>query len=58
MSELKDKQEDKLKQDKNKTDESKNKKSEIIEQVQEIGGPKFEPTTYGDWQVKGRCSDF
>jgi len=26
---------------------------------QEIGGPKGpEPTRYGDWEVKGRCSDF
>jgi hypothetical protein len=25
----------------------------------EIGGPKGpEPTRYGDWEVKGRCSDF
>ncbi len=25
----------------------------------EIGGPKGpEPTRYGDWQFKGRCSDF
>jgi hypothetical protein len=25
----------------------------------EIGGPKgSEPTRYGDWEVKGRCSDF
>ena len=25
----------------------------------EIGGPKgLEPTRYGDWEVKGRCSDF
>jgi hypothetical protein len=26
---------------------------------QEIGGPKGpEPTRYGDWERKGRCSDF
>ncbi len=25
----------------------------------EIGGPKGpEPTRYGDWEVKGRCTDF
>jgi hypothetical protein len=25
----------------------------------EIGGPKGpEPTRYGDWEHKGRCSDF
>ncbi len=25
----------------------------------EIGGPKGpEPTRYGDWEQKGRCSDF
>jgi hypothetical protein len=27
--------------------------------AREIGGPKGpEPTRYGDWEVKGRCSDF
>jgi hypothetical protein len=27
--------------------------------VEEIGGPKGpEPTRYGDWEVKGRVSDF
>ena len=27
--------------------------------VREIGGPKGpEPTRYGDWEVKGRVSDF
>jgi len=25
----------------------------------EIGGPKgLEPTRYGDWEQKGRCTDF
>jgi hypothetical protein len=25
----------------------------------EVGGPKGpEPTRYGDWEVKGRCTDF
>lgn len=29
------------------------------ENIREIGGPKGpEPTRYGDWTVKGRCSDF
>ena len=27
--------------------------------IKEIGGPKGpEPTRYGDWEVKGRVSDF
>ena len=27
--------------------------------AKEIGGPKGpEPTSYGDWEVKGRCIDF
>ncbi len=27
--------------------------------VEEIGGPEGpEPTRYGDWERKGRCSDF
>ena len=36
-------------------------KKKIIEKkkVKEIGGPKGpEPTRYGDWEVKGRVSDF
>ena len=29
------------------------------ESVAEIGGPKGpEPTRFGDWERKGRCSDF
>ncbi|MDG3440738.1 DUF1674 domain-containing protein [Nitrospirillum amazonense] len=29
------------------------------EPVREIGGPTGpEPTRYGDWERKGRCSDF
>lgn len=29
------------------------------EKVPEIGGPKgAEPTRFGDWERKGRCSDF
>ena len=28
-------------------------------EIREVGGPKGpEPTRYGDWEVKGRCSDF
>ncbi len=28
-------------------------------QPEEIGGPKGpEPTRYGDWEQKGRCTDF
>jgi hypothetical protein len=27
--------------------------------AKEIGGPKSpEPTRYGDWEYKGRCTDF
>ena len=27
--------------------------------IKEVGGPKGpEPTRYGDWERKGRCSDF
>ena len=29
------------------------------EKEKEIGGPKGpEPTRYGDWEQKGRCTDF
>ncbi len=37
------------------------KKSKLTKQAvpKEIGGPKGpEPTRYGDWEVKGRVSDF
>ena len=35
---------------------SKKQKDKVIK---EIGGPKGpEPTRYGDWEVKGRVSDF
>ena len=36
------------------------KKKKIKKKViKEIGGPKGpEPTRYGDWEVKGRVSDF
>ena len=30
-----------------------------VAKVEETGGPKgAEPTRYGDWEKKGRCSDF
>ena len=37
----------------------KEKKKIKKKKVKEIGGPKGpEPTRYGDWEVKGRVSDF
>lgn len=40
--------------DKNNSEDNKNNES-----IEEIGGPKGpEPTRYGDWEVKGRVSDF
>ena len=45
----------KLEKEKKNLKESKRKKKV----VKEIGGPKGpEPTRYGDWEVKGRVSDF
>ena len=39
----------------NKTPKKRKKEKKIIE----VGGPKGpEPTRYGDWEVKGRVSDF
>ena len=36
-----------------------NSKKQKDKVVKEIGGPKGpEPTRYGDWEVKGRVSDF
>jgi hypothetical protein len=43
------------------TDPSPPKKPEpeATGRPKEIGGPKGpEPTRYGDWEVKGRCTDF
>jgi hypothetical protein len=46
------------------TGERKSSKSEAAEapapeRPKEIGGPSGpEPTRYGDWEHKGRCSDF
>ena len=38
---------------------NKNKKKKEKKEKKEIGGPKGpEPTRYGDWEVKGRVSDF
>tara|TARA_B100000686_G_C15795396_1_gene481720 strand:- start:227 stop:376 length:150 start_codon:yes stop_codon:yes gene_type:complete len=38
---------------------NKNKYKNKSRKVKEIGGPKGpEPTRYGDWEVKGRVSDF
>ncbi len=38
---------------------NKDKKQNKNKKVKEIGGPKGpEPTRYGDWEVKGRVSDF
>ena len=35
------------------------KSAEPKPKPKEIGGPKGpEPTRYGDWEVKGRCTDF
>ena len=37
----------------------KNKFKKRNKKIKEIGGPKgLEPTRYGDWEVKGRVSDF
>ncbi len=42
--------------EKNTPEKKKRKKRKVIK---EIGGPKGpEPTRYGDWEVKGRVSDF
>jgi hypothetical protein len=39
--------------------ETEPKKPEARKLPKEIGGPKGpEPTRYGDWEVKGRCTDF
>ena len=47
----------KIKQEKKKRNKTKKKK--IKKLSKEIGGPNGpEPTRYGDWEVKGRVSDF
>jgi hypothetical protein len=31
----------------------------VLPRPREVGGPKGpEPTRYGDWEQKGRCTDF
>ena len=47
---------EKKKEKKKNTYEEKKKERKVIK---EIGGPKGpEPTRYGDWEIKGRVSDF
>ena len=47
---------DKKKEKEKNTYEEKKKERKVIK---EIGGPKGpEPTRYGDWEIKGRVSDF
>jgi hypothetical protein len=42
-----------------KTPEAASVAAPKTEIAQEIGGPKGpEPTRFGDWERKGRCSDF
>ncbi|MBL6785048.1 MAG: DUF1674 domain-containing protein [Rickettsiales bacterium] len=53
MSKSEDKPDNKAKQNSDSKTETQNDKK-----PKEIGGPKVEPTTYGDWQQKGRCTDF
>ncbi len=54
----------KSKNKKQKVKNEKNKKivsssSNLNKNFTEINGPKGpEPTRYGDWETKGRCSDF
>ena len=46
-------------QNNNKAKETKNPPSKQDQAKKEYGGPKgLEPTRYGDWEVKGRASDF
>ena len=47
----------KLTKKENKSNNKKNYKKN--KKIKEIGGPKGpEPTRYGDWEAKGRVSDF
>ncbi len=42
-----------------KVEEAEAKPAPVIKMPPEIGGPKGpEPTRYGDWEQKGRCTDF
>ncbi|MFY9287210.1 MAG: DUF1674 domain-containing protein [Alphaproteobacteria bacterium] len=45
--------------DKEKSSHEKKKEEQPKPVLKEIGGPKGpEPTRYGDWEQKGRCTDF
>ena len=45
--------------DKKKASKKDNKTFLSLSKDEEFGGPKGpEPTRYGDWEVKGRVSDF
>ena len=49
----------KKKIDKTKPKTIKKKPSLTKNKIKEIGGPEGpEPTRYGDWEIKGRVSDF
>lgn len=40
-------------------DEAPRARPPVAKMPKEIGGPKGpEPTRYGDWEQKGRCTDF
>lgn len=40
-------------------DEAAVKATKVAKKPKEIGGPPGpEPTRYGDWESKGRCTDF
>jgi len=42
-----------------KPEDTPPRKAERLPMPKEVGGPKGpEPTRYGDWEVKGRCTDF
>ncbi len=46
-------------QDADLKSDGKTDSGDRVEKTDEIGGPKGpEPTRYGDWEKKGRCSDF
>jgi len=41
------------------TSETTSPAAAVIQKPGEIGGPRGpEPTRYGDWESKGRCTDF
>ena len=46
-------------QDAAATPESTSPIAAVVQKPGEIGGPRGpEPTRYGDWESKGRCTDF